>query len=147
MGKGKKHFKIRRQAHWFDETSKISSHSAILALPDQKENMFICAKSKEFGAEVCQNYLELVRNVQSIHDTVKHVASPEKIYYMGQAVPAILEYLKHQTRDSQQKKTKTTCFDDMNDASGIGIRNFSQKILLMKSSEEQQEYFISEKKE
>ena len=60
---------------------------------------------------------------------------------MEQAVAAICEYMKHQRRDSQQKKGKTTRLDDMNDTSGFWIHDFAHKILPMKYCEGLQEFF------
>ena len=78
--KGKRYLKTRYQTHCIDETSKISSDSTSFALSDPKENAFICDKSKEVDSEVCQESLELVQNIQSIHDTVKHVGSRLKTF-------------------------------------------------------------------
>ena len=76
-----------------------------------------------------------MQNIQTIHNTVKHLGSPENNYDMEQAAAAIFfEYVKHQMRYSQQKKTKTTCLDDMNDASGFWICDFAQNE--MKSTNE-----------
>ena len=141
LEKGKRYLKTRYQINCMDETSKMSSHSTSFALSDPKESMFICAKSKEVGTETCQECFELIQNIQSVHDTVKRVGSPENVYDMEQAVAAVFEYVQHQMRDSQQKKAKTTCLDDMNDVSAFWLRDFAQKILPMKYREGQREYF------
>ena len=64
-----------------NETWEISSHSTNFALPNSRKNTFICAKGKQIGTKF--------QNIQNIHDTVKHMGSPENIYVMKQTVAAI----------------------------------------------------------
>ena len=58
----------------------------------------------EVGSEVCQDCLEFIQSMQSIHDKVKNVSSPKNIYDMEQAVAAIFEYSKHQMILSRRRQ-------------------------------------------
>ena len=53
----------------------------------------------------------------------------------------ILEYIKHQTRDAQQRKAKAWCFDHLTEETGFWLKDFCQKILPVRHREGQREYF------
>lgn len=49
--------------------------------------------------------------------------------------------MKHQIRDSQQRKAKTFCFDNLDDETAFWLKDFAQKVLPMRYREGQREYF------
>ena len=53
----------------------------------------------------------------------------------------IHEYIKHLTRDFQQKKAKSEAFDKLSESVGFWHKDFCEKIIPLKFREDKKEYF------
>ena len=57
------------------------------------------------------------------------------------SINSIIEYMKHQIRDYQQRKAKAFCFDNLKEDTAFWLKDFAQKVLPMRYREGQREYF------
>ena len=51
------------------------------------------------------------------------------IYDVDLSVKSIIEYIKHQIRDEQQKQAKIYCSEQISDTPGFWLHDYSQKVL------------------
>ena len=84
--------------------------------------------------------LSLIRALQTIENQIKStVNNKEAIYDVNNAIKCIIEFMKHQVRDAEQKKAKSNVFNELDESSAVWLRDFTQKVLPVKYRDVQHE--------
>ena len=116
--------------------STISSHNSAYALSTTKEEPCI-----QITDEVCKDCFNLISIFDEILCIAKTEGTEDDAHDVNFAINSILDYMKHQMRDYQQRKAKTFCFDNLNEKTGFWLKDFAQKVLPVRYREGQREYF------
>ena len=95
--------------------STISSHNLAYALSTTKEELCI-----QITDEVCKDCFNLISILDEILCIAKTEGTEDDAHDVNFAINSILDYMKHQMRDYQQRKAKTFCFDNLNEKTGFG---------------------------
>ena len=136
LERAKRYLKTSYQGHCGTD-SLIRTHNTAFALSYPKEE-----PSLQVGDDVCSDCLNVVDVLQHFLDIVASPSADEDLRYdVGVAVNSILEYMKHQIRDQQQKQAKAYCFENITETCGFWLKDYAQKILPMSYREGQREYF------
>ena len=141
LERGKKYLKTKY--HCTTE-SIISTHNCAYPSSDlQNEFTKPDDACKLVSEDVCLDYLELWEAVQKVEMIVTdNNFSKHTKYDVKNAVNDIVEFQKHLIRYVQQKKSKNFSLEQLHDElSAFWLKDFNQKILSMKFSEGQKEYF------
>ena len=84
--------------------------------------------------------LSLIGALQTIENQIKStVNNKEPIYDVNNAIKCIIEFMKHQVCDAEQKKAKSSVFNDLDKSSAVWLRDFTQKVLPVKYRDVQHE--------
>ena len=84
--------------------------------------------------------MSLIRALQTIENQIKStVGNKEPIYDVNNAIKCIIEFMKHQVCDAEQKKAKSSVFNDLDKSSAVWLRDFTQKVLPVKYRDVQHE--------
>ena len=82
---------------------------------------------------------------KSLDDTgelIKKYSCGDGIAYgIENGIQSVEDYVSHQMRDTQQKKAKDSCFQQLNETCAYCLKDFSLKILPMHYREGQKQYF------
>ena len=116
--------------------STISSHNSAYALSTTKEGPCI-----QITDEVCKDCFNLISILDEILCIAKTEGTEDDAHDVNFTINSILDYMKHQMRDYQQRKAKTFCFDNLNEKTGFWLKDFAQKVLPVRYREGQREYF------
>ena len=85
--------------------------------------------------------MSLIRTLETIENQIKStVNNKDVIYDVNNAIKCIIEYMKHQIREVQQKKAKSDVFNDLDEVSAFWLQDFA-KVLPVKFWEGEHEYF------
>ena len=91
---------------------------------------------------MCLECLSLIRTLQTIESEIKStVNNKDVIYDINNTTKCIIEYMKHQVHDAQQKKAKSDVFNDLGESSVFWLQDIAQKVLPVKFQEGQCKYF------
>ena len=135
LEKSKRYLKMVYQGHC-NTSSQIATHNTAFALSTPKEEPCL-----NVSDEVCDDCLSLFRVLQEAIDLAASTENEDVIYDVKNAVDAIIEYMKHQIRDEQQKQAKIFCFHEISDTNAFWLRDYAQKVLPKSYREGQRNYF------
>ena len=139
---GKRYLKIQYPVTCKDENSSFMTHNPTFALSDTTNQLLVSSESNSVNPSVCLEFLSLIRTLQTIENQIKStVNNKDVIYDVNNAIKCIIKCMKHQVRDTQQKKVKTDAFNDLDKSSAFWLQDFAQKVLPVKFREGQREYF------
>ena len=118
------------------------THNPTLAWSDTTNQLLVSSERNSVNSSVCLECLSLIRTLETIENQIKNtVNNKDVIYDVNNAIKCIVEYMKHQVHDTQQKKAKSDVFNDLDESSAFGLWDFAQKVLPVTFSEGQHEYF------
>ena len=135
LEKGKRYLKLSYQSHCTME-SDISSHNTKFALSTKAEES--CLQITE---AVCSDCYALMKILDEILNIVNKEGTDDDKYDVKSSVDAVLRYMKHQIRDSQQRRAKAYAFSHLNEETAFWLKDFAQKVIPIKYREGQREYF------
>ena len=96
------------------------TYNQTLALSDTTNQLFVSSESNSVNSSVCLECLSLIRTLQTIENQIKStVNNKDVIYDVNNAIKCIIEYMKHQICESQQKKAKSDVFNDLDEVSAF----------------------------
>ena len=135
LERAKRYLKISYQGHC-DANSGIKSHntSFALSLPGEEPALVV-------SDDVCAECCNVVEVMLKFLDLAQQTPDEDLKYDVQRSVANIMEYMKHQIRDSQQKLAKELGCRSVNYAISSWLRDYSQKILPMSYREGQRKYF------
>ena len=92
---------------------------------------------------VCSKYLSLVKTLQAIENQITDTVRNRYVLYdVTNAIKCIIEYMKkYQVCDAQQKKVKSSAFNNLDESSALWLQDFAPKVLPVRFQESQHEYF------
>ena len=91
---------------------------------------------------MCSDCWELCCSLDEVGETALfYEASADTLFDIQTSKNQIIQYMKHQVRDTQQRKAKSWCFNRLDDKTGFWLKDFCQKILPVRYREGQKEYF------
>ena len=132
---GKRYLKMRYQSHCSLD-STIASHNPLFALSTPEEQ---CCP--DITDEVCVDCNNLMSALYKIQQIAAAESSEDVQYDINKSIDAIIKYMQHQMRDSQQRRAKSFCFDNLDDVTAFWLKDFAQKVLPQRYREGQKEYF------
>ena len=135
LERGKRYLKMEYQSHCsMDSTIKSHNPRYALSTPEEEECL-------DIGEDVCLDCYSLMSVLQKIQQIATTVGSEDDQYDVNKAIDAIIKYMQHQMRDSQQRRAKQFCFDNMDKETAFWLKDFAQKVRAQRFREGQKEYF------
>ena len=107
LEQGKQYLKTRYQRDCKTDTM-LSSHNQHFALSDEKEEL---SETCNVNGQVSSCIYDLFTAMNSIMEMAGESGDDDKIYNVKNSIQDIISYIKHQIRDSQQLKAKSSAFE------------------------------------
>jgi len=127
LERGKRYLKTRYQLHASDPESDISTQNTLFALSDVI-NLNLKASTITSNS-VCFDCWELCSSLDEVREiAISHKASDDILYDIQTSTNHIIQYMKHQARDAQQRKAKAWCFDQLDDITGFWLKDLSKDL-------------------
>ena len=121
------------------EKSQIAAHSINYALSDPKH---VELQEKHNNSEVCPGCFDLCHSMVKIQAmSEENGADEHTVYDINMANKNIQEYFCHILCNSQQKKTKVWCMENLTTEKLFWLKEFCQNILSVQFPEGQHDYF------
>ena len=135
LERAKRYLKLNYQGHC-NNSSKIATHNTTYALSNAREEPCV-----GISDEVCSECFNVIKVLSWIEDTATKSDNEDLIYDVNLSVKKIIEYMKHQIRDEQQKQAKIYASEQISETTAFWLRDYSQKILPRSYREGQKSYF------
>ena len=135
LEKAKRYLKMNYQGHC-NISSKIATHSTAYGLSNPREEPCLGVSD-----EVCSECFNVFQVLSCMIKIASKTGNADLIYDVDLSVKSIIEYIKHQIRDEQQKQAKIYCSEQISDKTGFWLRDYSQKVLPRSYREGQKSYF------
>ena len=124
------------------EHSDCPSHCISLALSDPKDpNLAKNRHCSDGHQSTCDNCSKLCQLIDEVTDAVNGLVNSDILYDVKIAKENIFKWQQHIIRHVQQNKAKVKAMDLINKCTGLWIRDYYQKVLLMQFREGQCSYF------
>ena len=102
------------------------THNPTFELSDTTNQLLVSSESDSVNSSVCLECLSLIRTLQTIENQIKSTVSNKDIIYdVNNAIKCMIEYMKHQVCDTQQKKAKSDAFNDLDESSAFWLQDFA----------------------
>ena len=140
LEQGKRYLKTRYQRDCRTD-AMLSTHNQKFALSDEKEELREIHNIDLINGQVSSYIYELFYAMDSIREKAEKGGEDDKIYDVKNSIDNIISYIKHQVRDSQQSKAKSSAFQSLDSNTGLWLKDYAQKVLPDKHREGQKDYF------
>jgi len=88
-----------------------------------------CPPSGVGPDSVCFDCWELCSSLDEVREiAISHKASDDMLYDIQTSTNHIIQYMKHQARDAQQRMAKAWCFDQLDDITGFWLKDLSKDL-------------------
>ena len=139
LEKAMQYVKTKYQSHLTQDSSNVT-HSTAFVLSDKKNELLI--SNTATTDEVCSNCFNLCKGLDGTGELIEKYSCGDGIAYdIENGIQSVKDYVKHQMRDAQRRKTKDWCFQQLSETCAFWLKDFSQKILPMHYREGQKEHF------
>ena len=135
LEKAKRYLKMNYQGHC-NIPNTIATHNTAYTLSYPKEEPCLGITD-----EVCSDCYNVFEVLTYLNNLALKSENADLIYDVNMSVKSIIEYMKHQICDEQQRQAKIYCFDQVSEEVTFWLRNYSQKILPRSYREGQRSYF------
>ena len=126
LEKGKHYLKIQYPVNCKDENSSFMTHNPTFALSDTTNQLLVSSESDSVNSSVCLECLSLIRTLQTIENQIKSIVNNKDVIYdVNNAIKCMIEYMKHQVCDAQQKKAKSDACNDLDESSAFWLQDFA----------------------
>ena len=110
-----------------DENSSFMTHNPTFALSETTNQLLVSSETNSVNLSVFLECLSLIRTLQTVENQIKSTANNKDVIYdVNNAIKCITEYMKHQVRDTQQKKAKTDVFNYLDESSAFWLQDIAQ---------------------